>query len=65
MSSTLEIELRGVIPCPACGKEFVFVYQDASGHASVPCIRCRRISMVDYCNLKATLIPPKQRRNAS
>jgi DNA-directed RNA polymerase subunit RPC12/RpoP len=65
MSNTSEIELKGVIPCPVCGKEFVFAYEDASGHASVPCIRCGRILMVDYSNLEATLIPPKQRRNAS
>ena len=37
---------KGVVACPACGKEFVFAYSDAKGHASVPCVRCSRIIMV-------------------
>lgn len=56
-----EIEFKGVVACPACGKEFVFAYSDAKGHASVPCIRCSRILMVDYERLEATLISPKRR----
>lgn len=65
MKKSSEITLKGIIACPACGKEFVFAYEDAKGHASVPCIRCGRISMVDYELLTATLIPPKSRRKIS
>lgn len=63
MKDTAEMNLKGVVACPACGKEFVFAYSDAKGHASVPCIRCGRIIMIDYETLKATLIPPKRRKN--
>ena len=63
MTNVTAMDLKGVVACPACGKEFVFVYNDAKGHASVPCVRCNRISMVDYEEMKATLIPPKKRRN--
>ena len=62
MTVVTEMDLKGVVACPACGKGFVFVYSDAKGHASVPCIRCSRIIMVDYERLEATLIPPKKRR---
>ncbi|MDR3587336.1 MAG: hypothetical protein P4L59_18775 [Desulfosporosinus sp.] len=58
-----EMDLKGVVACPACGKEFVFAYSDAKGHASMACVRCTRISMVDYESMKATLIPPKKRKN--
>lgn len=57
------MKLKGVVACPACGKEFVFAYLDAEGHASVPCVRCGRISMVDYGKLEATLITPKPRKS--
>lgn len=63
MADTINLELKGVVACPACGKEFVFAYADAKGHASVPCIRCGRIMMVDYGVLQATLIQPKRRKN--
>lgn len=63
MADTVELKLKGVVACPACGKEFVFAYADAKGHASVPCVRCGRIIMVDYSKLHATLIPPKRRKN--
>lgn len=63
MDKTLEFKLKGVIPCPACEKEFIFAYEDAKGHASVPCIRCGRISMVDYNELNAKLISPKKKRS--
>lgn len=65
MEKTINIGLKGIIPCPACGKEFVFAYEDAKGHASVPCIRCERILMIDYEHMKASVIPPKRRRNVS
>ncbi len=65
MEKTKDFKLKGIIACPACGKEFVFAYEDAKGHASVPCIRCGRISMIDYEHMKATLISPKRRRNIS
>jgi hypothetical protein len=61
MEDRLEMDLKGVVACPACGKVFVFAYTDAKGHASVPCIRCGRISMVDYGRLKAMLIRPKRK----
>lgn len=63
MTDVTEMDLKGVVACPSCGKEFVFVYSDAKGHASVPCVRCNRILMVDYERLEATLIPPKRRIN--
>lgn len=63
MEDMIKMDIKGVIPCPACGKEFVFAYSDARGHASVPCVRCRRISMVDYGTLLATLMPPLSRKN--
>ncbi|MBC2727102.1 hypothetical protein [Desulfosporosinus sp.] len=63
MSQMAEMDLKGVVACPACKKEFVFAYSDAKGHASMPCIRCSRIIMVDYERLEATLISPKRRRN--
>lgn len=63
MINTAEIDLKGVVACRACGKEFIFAYSDAKGHASVPCPRCGRISMVNYGTMQATLIPPKRRRN--
>ena len=63
MTNEVTMDLKGVIACPACEKEFVFAYSDAKGHASVPCIRCGRISMVDYGTLKATLITPIRRKN--
>ena len=65
MMETIEMELKGVVACPACGKEFVFAYSDSKGHASMPCIRCYRIIMVDYETLEAFLIPPKRRKNIS
>lgn len=65
MTELKEMTLKGVIACPACGKEFIFAYLDAKGHASVPCIRCSRISLVDYESMEATLIPPKRRKNCS
>jgi hypothetical protein len=58
-----EMELKGVVACPVCGKKFVFAYADAAGHASVPCVRCNRIILVDYGKMKATLVPPKRRQN--
>ena len=58
-----EMDIKGVVACPACGKVFVFAYSDARGHASVPCIRCSRILLVDYERLEATLIPPKRKIN--
>jgi len=61
----VEMDLKGVVACPACGKEFVFAYYDAKGHASVPCVRCGRIIMVDYETLEATLIRPRRRKNKS
>ena len=63
MTNVIEMDLKGVVACPACGKELVFAYSDAKGHASVPCIRCSRILLVDYERLEATLIPPKRRTN--
>lgn len=63
MAEKVELNLKGVVACPACGKEFVFAYLDARGHASMPCIRCKRISMVDYGKMVATLIPPKSRKS--
>lgn len=65
MTDIKEMDLKGVVACPACGKDFVFAYSDAKGHASMPCIRCSRIIMVDYERLEATLIPPKRRKNIS
>ncbi len=58
-----EMDLKGVVACPACGKEFVFAYSDSKGHASMPCIRCGRIILVDYETLEGILIPPKRRKN--
>lgn len=63
MADMIKMDIKGVVACPACGKKFVFVYSDAEGHASIPCIRCSRISMVDYGTLLATLVPPKSRKN--
>ncbi len=63
MTELTEMDLKGVVACPVCGKEFVFAYFDAKGHASVPCIRCSRILMVDYEKMNATLMPPKRRKN--
>ena len=63
MTDMTEMDIKGVVACPSCGKEFVFAYSDAKGHASVACVRCTRISMVDYESMKATLIPPKRRIN--
>lgn|GEM_PF-959219 len=63
MMEILEMKLKGIIACPVCGKEFVFAYADSRGHASVPCIRCHRIILVDYDKLQAVMIPPKRRRN--
>ena len=63
MTYMAEMDLKGVVACPVCGKKFVFVYSDAKGHASVPCVRCTRILMVDYENMNATLMPPKRRKN--
>jgi len=65
MDEMSEMVLKGVVACPACGKEFIFAYSDAKGHASVPCVRCGRIIMVNYETLKATLIQPKRRKNIS
>ena len=62
MGNCFEMNLKGVVACPACRKEFVFAYHDAKGHASVPCVRCGRIIMVDYGRLQATLITPKPRK---
>lgn len=63
MTNVTAMDLKGVVACPACGKEFVFVYNDAKGHASVPCVRCSKILMVDYESMNATLISPKRRKN--
>ena len=63
MAHVIEMDIKGVVACPACGKEFIFAYSDAKGHASVPCIRCSRIIMVDYERLEATLITPIRRKN--
>lgn len=60
---TEKMDLKGVVACPVCGKEFIFAYCDAKGHASVPCIRCNRILMVDYESLIATLISPTRRKS--
>ncbi|MDW7670583.1 MAG: hypothetical protein SCK57_10435 [Bacillota bacterium] len=56
-------EPKDVIPCPACGKEFIYAYEDARGHASMPCVRCSRIILVDYENTTARIIPPTRRGN--
>lgn len=58
MEDMLEMDLKGVVGCPLCGKETFFVHSDAKGHASVN-------FMVDCESLKATLIPPKRSRNIS
>ncbi|MDR3540700.1 MAG: hypothetical protein P4L69_06975 [Desulfosporosinus sp.] len=63
MKEMTAMDIKGVVACPACGKEFVFAYFDAKGHASVPCIRCSRILLVDYERLEATLISPKRKIN--
>ena len=63
MLDVTELKFKGVVACPACGKEFVFAYSDAKGHSSVPCIRCKRISMVDFETMTAKLIPPKNRKS--
>jgi hypothetical protein len=65
MINVSEIKLKGVLSCPVCGKEFIFVYRDAKGHTSVPCVRCSRIVMVNCETMKAVSIPPKRRRNIS
>jgi DNA-directed RNA polymerase subunit RPC12/RpoP len=57
----IKMDLKGVVACPVCGKKFLFAYSDAKGHASVPCIRCSRILMVDYERPEAKLITPKRR----
>lgn len=56
-----EVNLKGIVACPTCGKGFIFAYSDSKGHASMPCPKCRRIIMVDYETLEATLIPPKRK----
>lgn len=63
MEDMIKMDIKGIIPCPACSKKFVFAYSDARGHASVPCVRCGRISMVDYEKMSATLMPPLSRKN--
>lgn len=63
MKKRKSMDLKGVVACPACEKEFIFAYSDSKGHASVPCIRCGRIIMVDYEKLEATLIPPERRKS--
>ena len=62
MVDVTELKLKGIVACPACGKEFIFAYSDVKGHASMPCIRCGRISMVDYGTLVATQISPQSRK---
>jgi len=57
-----EMELKGVVACPVCNKEFVFVYADASGHTSIPCQKCKSIILVDCDKLEGTLIPPRRRK---
>jgi len=43
MEDMLEMDLKGVVGCPFCGKVSFFVYSGAKGHASVPCTKCNRI----------------------
>ena len=61
MLDVAELECKGIVACPACGKEFVFVYSDSIGHASIPCIRCKRILMVNFEKMIAVLVPPQNR----
>ena len=65
MTNMLKMDLKGIITCPACGKKFVFAYSDAKGHASLACVKCERISMVDYETMLATLMPPLSRERLS
>jgi uncharacterized paraquat-inducible protein A len=54
----MDVNLKGVIKCPVCDKNLVFVYPDAKGHASVQCKRCERFLLVDYDKMMAASIPP-------
>lgn len=62
MMSAGEMELKGIVACPVCKKEFVFVYMDARGHTSIPCQNCKRIILVDSEKLEGMLIPPTRRK---
>ncbi|WP_414716665.1 sigma factor-like helix-turn-helix DNA-binding protein [Syntrophomonas wolfei] len=42
---------------------FIFAYPDAKGHASMPCPRCGKFSMVNYEIMEVIPIPPKRRKN--
>lgn len=63
MTRKTEMDLKAVLACPACAKDFIYAYSDSKGHASVPCVRCGRIIMADYETLEATLISPERRQN--
>jgi len=52
------LELKGVIKCPGCGKGKVYAYNDAKGHTSVRCHKCNKTIMVDNETLSALIIPP-------
>ena len=63
MVDLMKLSIKGVVTCPACKKEYIYVYSDASGHNSVPCIRCQRIVLVDNDNLTAQIISPVRKTN--
>lgn len=62
MNDEIGLTLKGMVACPLCGKEFIYVYSDAKGHSSIPCVKCGRIIMIDYESMAAAIIHPLKRR---
>lgn len=59
----MEVNLKGVIKCPVCDKNLVFVYPDAKGHTSLQCKRCEKFSLVNYDKMVAKPIAPTSQKN--
>lgn len=52
MKQNIDTELTGVLFCPICAKEKVFVY-GAKGQVTSRCGLCKRMILWDYTNMHA------------
>ena len=56
MMEMQSVELKGVIKCPVCGRNPIYVYPDTKGHVSQQCKVCEKFILIDYDKMTAITI---------
>lgn len=50
--------IKGIIQYPCCPKQTAVVSKDAHGQASVQCANCKRLILLDYDKMTASITKP-------